>query len=446
MQQLHLSLLWSDWIVWILFFSSGIFFLWMRTQPHLYRPWRRILKNKLGMIAMVILIFYVATGMIDSIHFQVNSQSKSLLDVLIQPLGDNDEKTYSAPFAQQLFSQDIIVTPDGKEIRAYPKLNFTADPDKIPMLILTGFVIGLMSFIVILFSALYLLKGQQRYRDFWKAVIRGKTEVAWREIFYTFGIIWVILWITVFLAANFHILGTDKVGQDVFYQAIKSIRTGLLIGILTTIFMMPFAIILGAFAGYFRGFIDDIIQYLYTTLSSIPGVLLIAASVLMLQVYIANHPELFPTIAKRADARLLALCFILGITSWASLCRLIRGETLKLRGLEYVQAAQSLGVRQMKIISRHIFPNVMHIVLITLVLDFSGLVLAEAVLSYVGVGVDPTTLSWGNMINSSRLELARDPIVWWPLIAALIFMFVLVLSANLFADSVRDAFDPRLQS
>jgi peptide/nickel transport system permease protein len=109
-----------------------------------------------------------------------------------------------------------------------------------------------------------------------------------------------------------------------------------------------------------------------------------------------------------------------------------------------VQAARSLGVSQLKIISRHIIPNVMHIVLITLVLDFSGLVLAEAVLSYVGVGVDPTTLSWGNMINSSRLELARDPIVWWPLCAALIFMFLLVLSANLFADAVRDAFDPHL--
>jgi peptide/nickel transport system permease protein len=210
--------------------------------------------------------------------------------------------------------------------------------------------------------------------------------------------------------------------------------------------MLPFALIAGTLAGYFRGVTDDIIQYLYTTLSSIPGILLISASVLMLQIYIANHPSLFPTLAQRADARLLALCFILGITSWANLCRLLRGETLKLRSLEFVQAAQSLGVKHSKIIFRHILPNVMHIILITLVLDFSGLVLAEAVLSYVGVGVDPTTLSWGNMINSSRLELARDPIVWWPLLAALIFMFLLVLSANIFADAVRDALDPHLKN
>jgi peptide/nickel transport system permease protein len=122
---------------------------------------------------------------------------------------------------------------------------------------------------------------------------------------------------------------------------------------------------------------------------------------------------------------------------------LLRGETLKLTEMEYVQAAQAFGVSHWKIMARHILPNVMHIVLITVTLDFSALVLAEAVLAYVGVGVDPTMNSWGNMINSARLELAREPLVWWPLAAAFVFMFALVLAANLFADAVRDAFDPR---
>jgi hypothetical protein len=94
---------------------------------------------------------------------------------------------------------------------------------------------------------------------------------------------------------------------------------------------------------------------------------------------------------------------------------------------------------------RHILPNVMHIVLIALVMDFSGLVLAEAVLSYVGVGVDPTTISFGTMINAARLEMAREPMVWWSLAAAFVLMFLLVLAANLFADAVRDAFDPRVR-
>ncbi len=124
---------------------------------------------------------------------------------------------------------------------------------------------------------------------------------------------------------------------------------------------------------------------------------------------------------------------------------MLRGEAMKLREMDYIQAAVAFGVGHFKIIGRHILPNVMHIVLISIVLDFSALVLAEAVLSYVGVGVDPTMNSWGNMINSARMEMAREPIVWWPLLAAFIFMFVLVLSANLFADAVRDAFDPRLR-
>ena len=245
------------------------------------------------------------------------------------------------------------------------------------------------------------------------------------------------------LSRDLHLFGTGKIGQDVFYNTIKSIRTGLVIGVLTTLFMMPLALLLGIAAGYFGGFIDDLIQYVYTTLSSIPGVLLITASVLSMQTYIANHPEQFTTLAQNDDARLLALCFILGVTSWTSLCRLLRAEALKLREIDFVLAAQALGSSSFKIIRRHLLPNVMHIVVITLVLDFSFLVLAEAVLSYVGVGVSPLTISWGNMINAARLELAREPIVWWPMLAAFIFMFILVLASNLFADAVRDAFDPR---
>jgi peptide/nickel transport system permease protein len=123
---------------------------------------------------------------------------------------------------------------------------------------------------------------------------------------------------------------------------------------------------------------------------------------------------------------------------------LLRGETLKLRELEYIQAAQAFGVSDLRIIARHILPNLMHIVIIALVMDFSSLVLAEAVLSYVGIGVDPTMISFGTMINNARMELAREPMVWWSLAAAFVFMFILVLAANLLADAVRDAFDPRL--
>ena len=174
-----------------------------------------------------------------------------------------------------------------------------------------------------------------------------------------------------------------------------------------------------------------------------PNVLLIAACVLMVQVYIDKHPDLFATGAERSDLRLFLLCAILGVTGWASLCRLLRAETMKLRELEYVQAATAFGVGHWRIMARHVIPNVMHLVLITTVLEFSGLILYEAVLSYVGVGVDPSMSSFGGMINLARSEMSRDPTVWWSFAAAFVFMVTLVLAANLFADGVRDAFDPR---
>ena len=244
----------------------------------------------------------------------------------------------------------------------------------------------------------------------------------------------------------YHVLGTDQTGNDVLFQALKSIRTAVVIGSLATVATLPLAIIFGILAGYYKGRVDDAIQYLYTVLSSIPSVLLISAFVLMIQVFIDRNPALFETGLERADIRLFLLAAILGITGWASLARLLRAETLKLGELDYVQAARAFGVSDAGIMRRHLLPNLTHIVVIVAVLDFSGLVLYEAVLSYVGVGVDPTTNSFGTMINGARNEMSRDPVVWWNLLAAFAFMVALVLSMTLFASGVREAFDPHARA
>ena len=169
----------------------------------------------------------------------------------------------------------------------------------------------------------------------------------------------------------------------------------------------------------------------------------LAAGVLLIQVHIESHPGAFETAAQRADFRLLMLCVVLGVANWTTLARLLRGEALRLRELEFVQAAHAFGLSHARIILHHLLPNCVHVVLIAAVMGFSGLVLAEAVLSYVGVGVDPSMISFGTMINDARLEMAREPMVWWSLAATFAFMLTLVLAANLFADAVRDAFDPR---
>lgn len=451
----------TDFLLYALLIALVVFIVWVRRNEDLRATWRQVGRKRLAMVAMVVFSSFVLVGLLDSVHLRFavghndqgevfySGEVRSVLDLLMSPLGERYEVTYSAPFASHSYSQAFVVLPSGQVKMTYPQLLYSSDQK------LGEFVRDAAIAVFIAVTLWWLLtslivgwQAQQHqisWRKRWQQVLHHQAGIAWREIFLTLLVIFLVVSFAIAFAAKYHILGTDKVGKDVFFAAVKSIRTGLVIGTVTTLVMLPFALFLGTAAGYFGGWVDDVIQYIYTTLSSIPGVLLISAAVLTLQVYITNHPDLFPTITEQADARLLALCLILGVTSWTTLCRLLRAETLKVREMDYVRMATALDVKRLMIIIRHVLPNVLHIVLITVVLDFSSLVLAEAVLSYVGVGVDPTTLSWGNMINSARLDLARDPVVWWPLFAAFIFMLALVLAANLFADAVRDAFDPRLR-
>jgi len=230
------------------------------------------------------------------------------------------------------------------------------------------------------------------------------------------------------VAPGSHLLGTDAVGTDVLYQTIKGMHTALFIGGLTTLIATPLALFLGLIAGYFGKFADDVVQYTYTVFASVPDILLLIAIILVL------GQGLFP------------ICFALGVTSWVGLCRLVRGETLRQREREYVLAAQALGVKPGRILVRHILPNLLPMVIISVTLAFSSIVLAEAILSYLGVGVGADVASWGNMIDGARDELTRDPLVWWNLASATTALMILVLALNLFADALRDAIDPRLRS
>ena len=459
----------TDILIFTLVFVVLAFFLYAMRKPHLRKPWQQVVRNKAGVISMIILSVYICITLLDSLHFypvlenqaqqtsnvQYGGNVLSVFDKIVTKLRVHDEKTYSAPFATHLYVKETIQLPDGEKRREYPRLSWggthldSPEEQKTIDIIKLG-IIGVIKTVLIwtvLMACLcvYLsFKTKNTLSRTIRTLFGNKSDVPWTTIVITTAIVLLIIVVGSEWASGYHVLGTDKVGEDVLYQALKSIRTGVVIGTLTTLLMLPFAILLGIMAGYFRGWIDDVIQYLYTTLNSIPGVLLIAATVLMLNVYMSKHAEEFASLTQRADLRLLFLCLILGLTSWTGLCRLLRAETLKLREVDFTQAASAFGVGSPQIIVKHILPNVMHIVLITLVLDFSGLVLAEAVLSYINIGVDPTMNSWGNMINSARLEMAREPIVWWSLAASLFFMFTLVLFANLFADVVRDALDPRL--
>jgi len=438
---MNLVILWTDALLFALMACLCLLTFASYRLEHLRRPWRQVIRSRTATMSVVILLAFTSIGLLDSIHFRQGQSGEvlSLFDQWLTPYRIRVEKTYSAPLATHLYTRQFQLLPNGKSAWSYPRLKYGGAHlqdlehkwSDIARTASTGAARG-----AIIWLAAFLLIALLRRG-------RAPRELPWITAAVTCAVLIIGASTLAALNLKYHVLGTDKVGEDVLYQTLKSIRTGLVLGTLTTLVMLPFAIGLGVLAGYFRGWIDDLIQYLYTTLNSIPGVLLIAAAILMIQVYMSIHETQFTSLAVRADLRLFFLCLILGVTSWTGLCRLLRAETLKLREMEYVQAARALGVTHLRILTRHIVPNLFHIVLISVVLDFSGLVLAEAVLSYVNIGVDPTTYSWGNMINSARLELARDPIVWWTLASAFIFMFTFVLAANLFSDTVRDAFDPR---
>ena len=219
-----------------------------------------------------------------------------------------------------------------------------------------------------------------------------------------------------------HLLGTDILGRDILRLTLKGARVALLIGGFTSLIVIPLALVFGMTAGYFGRRIDDAVFFLISTLASMPGLLLLIALIMVL------------------GRGTVQVCLALGVTSWVGFCRVVRGETLKLRELDYVLAARALGASHGRILLRHILPNLVHLVVITFVLLFSGLVLSEAILSWLGIGIDG---SWGQMIDQARDELSREPVIWWNISAASTALFTLILTVNVVGDAVRDILDPR---
>ncbi len=222
------------------------------------------------------------------------------------------------------------------------------------------------------------------------------------------------------------LLGTDLLGRSVLQRVVHGTRIALAVGFVSTGIAIPIGVLFGLLSGFYRKRVDGFIVWFYTTVDSIPYILLVLALALVM------------------GKGLVAVCIALGITSWVGACRVVRGEVIKQKELEYVQAARAMGAGGGRILFRHILPNVMHLVLIQASLVFVDAVKSEVILSYLGVGVQGEP-SWGVMIDDARIELIGRG-AWWQFVSATTAMFVLLLAFNVFNDALRDALDPKFKT
>jgi peptide/nickel transport system permease protein len=449
----------TDLLILLTLVVSGVAFYQALKKEFWRQIFLKIVSNSKTVFCMGWLLILITIALIDSIHYRSaldNSSTsqqeaqygdiQTVLDLLCHNIKTNPEESYSAPMAIEGFSevlienkQDGTVNPGhqrliyaGKHLNSKDDLG--SDLLKKTMIALT---IGLFLTFLLSVAFLRFLKWFRRTKlDNDQALPFGVKLTT--LLFFLSSCL--SLSCLIYLSQFYHVMGTGQIGNSTFWVALKSIRTAFIIGSLTTFSISIPAVTFGMMAGYLGGWVDDVIQYVYTTLSSIPNILLISAAMLIVQTKTASQVS-----DLAADQRLLYLCLVLGVTSWAGLCRLVRAEVLKLRDVEYVQSAKIMGLHKGRIMLKHLLPNVMHIVLIDIILSFSQLILTEAVLAYIGIGVHPSTQSFGNMINNAQEQMSRTPVIWWNLLAAFVFLFILVVPANIVGDAIRDALDPKLK-
>lgn len=220
--------------------------------------------------------------------------------------------------------------------------------------------------------------------------------------------------------------GADKWGQDVVLKTIKGAETSIIVGLVSALLAVVIGTFLGAIAGYFGGWVDDVLNWFYNIFTSIPYLLLVLAIAAVLQ-----------------QKGILSIVLILGLTGWTGVFRLIRAEYMKHNSREYVLAAKAIGVSNTRRMFVHIFPNVSHIALVQMSILVVAFIKSEVILSFLGFGVPVGVVSWGSMLNEAQSELILGK--WWQLVAASVAMAVLVTAFSMFTDALRDALDPKLK-
>jgi ABC-type dipeptide/oligopeptide/nickel transport system permease subunit len=221
-----------------------------------------------------------------------------------------------------------------------------------------------------------------------------------------------------------HWLGTDIQGRDVWARLVFGARVSLSAGIVSQAIALMLGLSMGLIAGYYGGWVDELVMRLADVTLAFPSLLLLIA------------------MAAAFEPSLTVVCIVIGVVGWAGMARLVRGQTLVVRELEFVQAMRAIGARDGRILSRHVLPNVIAPVVIAATLGIAGAIMAEAALSFLGLGVQPPTPSWGSMIADGR-DLSQLRSAPWTSLSPGLAIGMAVLGFNLLGDALRDALDPR---
>lgn len=232
-------------------------------------------------------------------------------------------------------------------------------------------------------------------------------------------------------------MGTDSTGRDIFARIIHGGQISLFVGISAVLLSVGLGTLIGGLAGYFGGWVDSLLMRFTEAMLSIPQLFLL----IVLGKFIGRDIETITILGHEFSGSVMIVIFVIGLTSWMFLARIVRANVLSLKEMDYISVSKSLGSSDMRIFFRHLIPNTMGAIIVSTTLGLAGAILSEAYVSFLGLGIQPPTASWGNMLTAAQTFIQKGS--WWMWVFPSIFIVATILCINLIGDGLRDAFDPR---
>jgi len=234
-----------------------------------------------------------------------------------------------------------------------------------------------------------------------------------------------------------YIMGTDSTGRDIFARIVHGGQISLFVGITAVTISVILGTLIGGLAGFFGGWVDSILMRFTEAMLSIPQLFLL----IVLGKFIGKDIETVMIFGRAVSGSVMIVIFVIGLTSWMGLSRIVRANVLSLKEMDYVSVSKSLGSSQIRTFFKHLIPNTMGVIIVASTLGLAGAILSEAYVSFLGLGIQPPTASWGNMLTAAQTFVQKGS--WWMWVYPSIFIVLTILCFNLIGDGLRDAFDPR---